>query len=269
LIHKRCRKQQKAAVVVGAVFLAASVTMPGLAHAQGFFDFLFGGPQQPAPPPPSANYPPPPPAGVGRVAPAALGQERVTGGGESTGHGVAFCVRLCDGQHFPMEKMANATPADTCRAICPHATTKVFFGSEIAGAVAQDGQQYTALPTAFVYRKQLVANCTCNGTDSLGLASFDVKTDPTLRPGDIVSTGDGLLSYTGKSGQGAAFAPLNPASLPVDIGGPQAQSPASTPPPAEAQSGAAVPQNNVPQVKPHAPNAPPAVNPHPQNRPPQ
>lgn len=274
MIRKRCREQLKAALVVGVVSLAASVTSPELAHAQGFFDFLFGGPQQPAPPPPSTNYPPPPPAGVGRVAPAALGQERVTGGGESTGHGVAFCVRLCDGQHFPMEKMANATPADTCRAICPHAGTKVFFGSEITGAVAQDGQPYTALPTAFVYRKQLVANCTCNGTDSLGLASFDVKTDPTLRPGDIVSTGDGLLSFTGKSGQSGAFTPINPASLPVDIAGPQAQSPASTPAPAEAQSGAAVPQNNmqqtnVPQVKPHAPNAPPAANPHPQNRPPQ
>jgi len=82
LIRKRCREQLKAALVVGVVSLAASVTSPELAHAQGFFDFLFGGPQQPAPPPPSTNYPPPPPAGVGRVAPAALGQERVTGGGE-------------------------------------------------------------------------------------------------------------------------------------------------------------------------------------------
>ena len=249
-----------------------------MAHAQGFFDFLFGGPQQPAPQPPSTNYPPPPPSGVGRIAPVPLSQERVTGGGESTGHGVAFCVRLCDGQHFPMEKMANATPADTCRAICPHAGTKVFFGSEIAGAVAQDGQPYTALPTAFVYRKQLVANCTCNGTDALGLASFDVKTDPTLRPGDIVSTGDGLLSYTGKSGQAGAFAPINPATLPVDIGGPQPQSSASPPPATEAQSGTTVPQNktqtnipqnNAPQIRPQAPNAPPAATPHPQSRPPQ
>jgi hypothetical protein len=278
LIRRHFGERTSAALIVGVLTAAASVTVPALAHAQGFFDFLFGGPQQPAPPP-STNYPPPPPAGVGRIAPIPLGQERVTGGGESTGHGVAFCVRLCDGQHFPMEKMANATPADTCRAICPHATTKVFYGSEIGGAVAQDGQQYTALPTAFIYRKQLVANCTCNGTDSLGLASFDVKTDPTLRPGDIVSTGDGLLSYTGKSGQGGAFAPLNPATLPVDIGGPQPQSPASAPPPAQAQSGPSaqqnnaqptnIPQHNAPQARPQAPSAPPAASPRPQSRPPQ
>ncbi len=39
-----------------------------------------------------------------------------------------------------------------------------------------------------------MANCTCNGRDAFGLASFDVKNDPTLRPGDIVSTKDGFCS---------------------------------------------------------------------------
>ncbi len=258
----RCRRHRKhfrAALLIGWLAAAASVTAGGSARAQGFFDFLFGGPQRP-PPPPTYNYPPPPPPGVGRVAPAPLGQERVNGGEASTGHGVAFCVRLCDGQHFPMEKITNGTPAETCRAICPHSSTKVFFGSEINGAVAQDGQAYTSLQTAFLYRKQLVANCTCNGRDAFGLVSFDVKTDPTLRPGDIVSTRDGLLSYTGRSGQTAAFTPVNPATLPVDIGGAQSQPP-STAPLAQEQSGtiapqANVPQTNVPQAKRQTPSAP-------------
>jgi hypothetical protein len=265
------------AALLACALTAACMTGPGSAHAQGFFDFLFGGPQQPASPPPSTNYPPPPPPGVGRVAPVPLGQERVSSGEGSTGHGVAFCVRLCDGQHFPMERMANATPADTCRAICPHAATKVFLGSEIASAVGQDGQPYASLPTAFVYRKQLVANCTCNGKDALGLASFDVKTDPTLRPGDIVSTGDGLLSYTGRSGQAGAFTPVSPTSLPVDIGSAPVgsalpASPSNPQPPAQAQSGTAVQQTaaplpSAPQSKPQAPSPPPA--PRPQIRPPQ
>jgi hypothetical protein len=30
-------------------------------------------------------------------------------GGGSTGHSVAFCVRLCDGQHFPLEQLVNGT----------------------------------------------------------------------------------------------------------------------------------------------------------------
>jgi hypothetical protein len=193
---------------------------PDLAHAQGIFDFLFGGPQRP---PQSSPEPAPPPPAVGRIAPAPLGQERVNEGASSTGHAVAFCVRLCDGQHFPLEQMASATPADTCRAICPSSQTKVYFGAEIGAATARDGAHYSDLNTAFLYRKQLVANCTCNGRDPFGLARLDVRTDPTLRPGDIVSTKQGLETYSGKSGQaGAVFTPVSPSAL-----GPQLNSVAS------------------------------------------
>ena len=210
--HSRHSKW-RAVVLIGGLSTAASMTVLDLARAQGVFDFLFGGFQQRPVSPPEPDVHPPPPAGVERVAPTPLGQENVNGR-SSTGHLVAFCVRLCDGQHFPMEQMVNGTPAETCRASCPYGKTKVFFGSEIGGAVAQDGEHYANLDTAFVYRKQLVANCTCNGKDAFGLASFDAKNDPTLRPGDIVSTKEGLLAYTGKSGQGAAFTPVNPATLP-------------------------------------------------------
>jgi uncharacterized protein DUF2865 len=202
-------------VTVLSGVLAAAIALPNPASAQGLFDFLFGGFRQR--PPQQEAYPAPPAPGIGRIAPAPLGQESVTEGGGSTGHAVAFCVRLCDGQHFPVEQIINGTPAETCRAICPYSKTKVFLGSEIGAAVASDGQRYSALDTAFLYRKQLVANCTCNGRDALGLTSFDVKRDPTLRPGDIVSTNEGLLAFTGRSAQGAAFTPVNPASLPPDI----------------------------------------------------
>ena len=203
-------------VLISALSAAVSMMVLDSALAEGFFDFLFGGFQQRPAPPAEPNHPPPP-AGVGRVAPAPLGQESVNEGAGSTGHSVAFCVRLCDGHHFPLEQMVNGTPGETCRAICPYSKTKVFFGSEIGGAVAQDGEHYANLGAAFVYRKQLVANCTCNGRDAFGLASFDVKNDPTLRPGDIVSTKEGLMAYAGKSGRGAIFTPINPAVLPVDI----------------------------------------------------
>jgi hypothetical protein len=214
---------------------------PGSARAEGFLDFLLGGFQRPAPPP-DANIHTPPAAGVGRIAPSSLGQESVNGGG-TTGHAVVFCVRLCDGQHFPIERMNNGTPGETCRAICPHSKTKVFFGSEIGNAVAQDGQRYAALDTAFAYRKQLVANCTCNGRDALGLASFNLKNDPTLRAGDIVSSKEGLLSYTGKSGQGPAFTPVNPATLPANVrpGPLQLATPPSTEPAVEDEPGTIVP----------------------------
>ena len=213
--RNRCSKWRTVAVA-GSLCLAVGITVPDMARGEGIFDFLFGGfPQQPAPPTSLNAHPPPPPA-VGRVAPPPLGQERVNEGNSGTGRAVAFCVRLCDGQHFAMERTISATPLDSCRAICPSSKTKVFFGSDIGGAVAKDGQHYSDLGTAFLYRKQLVANCTCNGKDAFGLATIDIQNDPTLRPGDIVSTKEGLRTYTGKSGE-AAFAPVNPASLPADV----------------------------------------------------
>jgi hypothetical protein len=103
-----------------------------------------------------------------------------------------------------------------------------------------------------VYRKQLVANCTCNGKDPFGLTSFDVKNDPTLRPGDIVSTKDGLLAFTGKSGSAAAFTPVNPATLPADIrpGSPQLQLPPSVAPTTDDEAGTIVPHQNTPPQNP-------------------
>jgi hypothetical protein len=80
------------------------MTAPDLAHAEGLFDFFFDIFQPRSAPqsqPQQNAYPAPSPAGVGRIAPAPLGQENVTEGGGSTGHSVAFCVRLCDGQQFP------------------------------------------------------------------------------------------------------------------------------------------------------------------------
>jgi hypothetical protein len=204
------------ALAAGALFAASAMTAPHVAQAEGLFDFLFG---QDRWTPPSQNYqhPPPPDARPSHVAPAALGHEDVNEGGGTTGHAVSFCVRLCDGHHFPMENMVKGTPAEACRAICPYSKTKVFFGAEIGASMAQDGQHYVNLDTAFVYRKQLVANCTCNGRDAFGLAPLDVRTDPTLRVGDIVATKDGLASYTGRSGPSATFTPVNPASLPNNI----------------------------------------------------
>lgn len=195
-----------------AVAFAGIAAAPIPAHA-GFFDFLFGNSQD-EPQPPQSYAAPPPSPGIGRVAPAPLGPESVRQQGSgSIGRVIAYCVRLCDGEHFPIEHLANATPVETCRAMCPASKTEVFYGSEIASAVAKDGVHYAALDTAFVYRKQLVLNCTCNGRNAFGLAPFDLSSDPTLRPGDIVATKDGLAAFTGKNGTVDAFTPVDPASI--------------------------------------------------------
>jgi hypothetical protein len=198
---------------LAALFAAMLIAMPRPAHAEGLFDFLFGGFHGRASPPANVNSYAEPTPSIGRVAPASPGgTEDVRQGGGNIGRAVAFCVRLCDGHHFPIEHLPNATPIETCRAMCPSAKTKVFFGGEIGGAVARDGQRYADLDNAFVYRKQLVANCTCNGKDAFGLARFDMSNDPTLRPGDIVSTKAGFAVYGGAPGT-SAFTPVDTASV--------------------------------------------------------
>jgi hypothetical protein len=216
---QRCKKSRrrpgKFFVGLGAVLVTAQLAVPGQAQAGSLFDFLFGGlRQQPAAPVSSYAETPP-----GAVAPDAARGDAVIGGSTGGGRYVAYCVRLCDGQHFPLDHNANATPVETCRSMCPTAKTKVFFGTEIDHAVARDGARYADLDNAYVYREHFVSSCTCNGKDPYGLTRIDAKNDPTLRPGDIVTTTDGPMEFAGRRGAVAEFTPVDPAVLAAS-GGP-------------------------------------------------
>ena len=207
------RKKWPAAALLGAGAAVLLAVAPGPASA-GIFDFLFGPQQQAAPPPDVTSYAEPS-APLARL-PTDLGAVQP---GSGSGRFVAFCVRLCDGQHFPLDHMTNATPVETCRAMCPASKTKIFFGSDIDRAVAGDGARYADLDNAFVYRQRLVPHCTCNGKDAFGLAKFDLSSDPTLRPGDIVSTKNGFKAYAGKRGRADAFTPVDRAAINAELNG--------------------------------------------------
>ncbi len=225
------------------------------ARAQGLLDFLFGSSREPPPPPPAV--PPPvnsyaePAAPAAAVAPPV--REIVRQDDGRGGRTVTFCVRLCDGENFPIEH-SNATPVETCRAMCPASRTKVFYGSEIDDAVAGDGKRYSALANAFVYRKHLVASCTCNGRDVFGLAPFAKPIDPTLRSGDIVVTENGLMEYRGGGGGAAAFTPIEPSSrIAAELN--SVTAPLQRPPHAQTQDDTPVIivelRNEPPQYVPH------------------
>jgi hypothetical protein len=252
-VHWRRNKplQFRATVLAAALSAAAVMAAPGAARAQGIFDFLFGGSQQHgwSPPADTHSYAEPPPS-IGRIAPPAMGPESVRQGGGDTGHAVGYCVRLCDGQHFPMEHLANATPVETCQAMCPASKTKVFFGSVIDRAVASDGARYADLNTAFLYRKQLVANCTCNGKDAFGLVHLEMTRDPTLRPGDIVSTKDGFVTYGGNRGQPGGFTPVDSSAVAAQLAPvlatPHAALSRRAEPPVDDEPGTIVPPGQAP-----------------------
>jgi hypothetical protein len=123
--------------------------------------------------------------------------------------GKGYCVRTCDGHFFPVQGHAGLSAAESCRSFCPASETRLYSGGNIDGAVASDGSRYDDLDNAFVYRKQLVDGCTCNGRDTFGLARMDVNNDPTLRPGDVVATKTGLMAFTGTKNNVADFTPID------------------------------------------------------------
>jgi hypothetical protein len=193
-------------ILAFAAVAAAALALSGApASAQGLFDFfhnggagtqrsggflggLFGQQRRQYVPQQASPYADPNQAGSDRYG------DR-TGSAPSSGSGggrVAYCVRLCDGRYFPIHRNANANPAQLCSAFCPAAKTQVFNGSQIDHAYASNGQRYADLDNAFVYRERVIDNCTCNGKDSFGLVRIDVASDPTLRAGDIIASGDNV-----------------------------------------------------------------------------
>jgi hypothetical protein len=133
-------------------------------------------------------------------------QERVIGRGPA-GPRQAFCVRTCDGGYFPVRAHAGLSAVEACRSFCPACETRAYYGSTIDYALARDGSRYTDLPNAYLYRKQLVAGCSCNGRSAAGVASIAPESDPTLRRGDVVATPNGLVVYSGGRGQAKTFTP--------------------------------------------------------------
>jgi hypothetical protein len=111
----------------------------------------------------------------------------------SYGGGQAFCVRSCDGRYFPVSGPDNQSRAASCNSFCPASDTELVYGSNIDRAATENGKPYSELPNAFRYRNEIVAGCTCNGKDQIGLAPVSIENDPTLRKGDLVVGANGLL----------------------------------------------------------------------------
>jgi hypothetical protein len=79
-----------------------------------------------------------------------------------------LCVRLCDGFYFPISFAVSLSSlgrdAEQCQASCG-TEARLFYHANPGGSVETmfdlSGRAYSALPTAFTYRKTLVAGCRC------------------------------------------------------------------------------------------------------------
>jgi hypothetical protein len=180
---------------IGAMAVLATALLAPAAQAQDFFSNFFGGfgrHRAPSFQPFGDN--------IQRSEPR-----------QRYGGGQAYCVRTCDGRYFPVAGSDKASRAAACSTLCPKADTEIVYGSPIDNAATENGKPYSKLPNAFRYRNELVADCSCNGTDTVGLAHVDPEKDPTLRSGDIVAGANGLV-VANKSDRRGASLQFSPAS---------------------------------------------------------
>jgi hypothetical protein len=150
----------------GAQYTAAANSQGG---PQGFFDALFGG---------------------GTIV-------NPNGDGAPNGTYHTVCVRTCDGYYFPISYSTLpshfAEDERTCQRECPAADVALFSyrnpGESMDQAVSTNGQLYTALPTAYRYRTQLISACSCRRPgESWEDALKNADDSSTLESGDIVVT---------------------------------------------------------------------------------
>lgn len=213
--YRGCSSASKSVARSAIAGLAAAamfaVTLPATpAAAAGLLDYIFGGFRRPPPPPPAQINSPTDFFHSMFNEPRRTESVRSNSGGGSGG----YCVRMCDGRYYPIQSHHNASTAEQCQSTCPAAETKVFSGGSIDHAVASDGTHYSDIPNAFVYRKQVVSSCTCNGKTNYSLVHEPLAKDPTLRPGDIVATNSGFTVYKGGNpSDQAAFTPIDSANV--------------------------------------------------------
>ncbi|MCA0424093.1 MAG: DUF2865 domain-containing protein, partial [Proteobacteria bacterium] len=107
----------------------------------------------------------------------------------------AVCVRTCDGFFFPVNyegAKSDDRYAEACANSCPASRTEVYFmprGGDLRQAATASGERYTALDTAFRYRKERDASCSCK-SDGQSWAEVLKPVDPLIKHGkdDVIVT---------------------------------------------------------------------------------
>ena len=119
------------------------------------------------------------------------------GDGAPAGTFRTVCVRTCDGYYFPISY--STVPSrftddqNTCQRLCPASEAVLYTyrnpGEDINQAMSASGQPYTALPNAFLYRRQFTSACSCRHPGQSWADALKNSDDSsTLEQGDIVVT---------------------------------------------------------------------------------
>ncbi len=156
-----------------------------------------------------------------------------------------LCVRTCDGFYFPISY--STVPSKfgederVCQRMCPASEVVLYShrnpGEDVAQAVSVSGRNYTELPNAFAYRKQMSAACSCKGAGQTWADALKHLDDQTVERGDIVVTEDRAkqLSQPRVDAQGKPIRPDPRATTPR---------PGTAPAPAEQPAAQASPNED-------------------------
>jgi Protein of unknown function (DUF2865) len=145
-----------------------------------------------------------------------------TGGQQAaTGTYKTLCVRTCDGFYFPISY--STTPnrfgedAQACQRLCPAAEAVLYSqptSGDVNQAVSSDGRLYTALPTAFAYRKQFNPSCSCKGSGQTWADALKQLDDQTVERGDIVVNSEERAKQLSQPQTDAQGKPIKPGAKP-------------------------------------------------------
>jgi Protein of unknown function (DUF2865) len=135
--------------------------------------------------------------GQGGFLDAIFGGTVINPGGDGAPSGTyrTLCVRTCDGFYFPISYSTVPTHFAedqlSCQRLCPASEAVLYSyhnpGEDVNQAVSPSGHLYTELPNAFLYRRQIVAGCSCRRPgQSWADALKGADDSSTLERGDIV-----------------------------------------------------------------------------------
>jgi hypothetical protein len=177
-----------------------------------------------------------------------------SGDGAPSGTYRTVCVRMCDGYYFPISysTVPNHFAEDqlACQRQCPASEAVLYSyrnpGEDINQAVSPSGHAYSELPNAFLYRREIVASCSCRRPGQSWADALKGADDAsTIERGDIIVTEQNAKALSqppppkGAAGKAASR-------------GAAAKTPNTDAPPAVA------PQANAPQANAPQTNAPAA-----------
>jgi hypothetical protein len=124
-----------------------------------------------------------------------------------------FCVRMCDGYHFPLIKSKNSTKQKSCELACPSAPMAIYRGASIENSRNSNGELYAALKSSIDTPDKKSEKCHCNVPDSSHAYYLKtLRSDPTLKDGDVIFEHGQAFVY-----QKSSFIPIeNSRHLPAD-----------------------------------------------------